>query len=171
MAKVKLKNPQKLISSLLKLVIVILIIVLLTTLLGKLGKDSVKKDIEKVENQKVTIISKQIAPYMGDDAYTLTTLNPKDVINFKVIYTYQLNDSKTIKNYSVEAGVSVKVSDAALAGVKDNEITVSQGVEKNSTLTVTASYNKDKSLTKDFVFEIISDANPPEDLPQDSDQQ
>ena len=163
MAKIKLKNPKKLAGAIIKLVIVIAVIITAVSVVKCLTGNSVKKDIEKLENQKVTIISKEIVPYKGDDVYTLTTLNPTDVITFRVVYTYQLNENKTIKKHPVETGIKVEASDAALAGILNNVVTIPQGVEKNANVTLKVSYSEDKSITKEFTYEIISDSTPPAD--------
>lgn len=164
MAKIRLKNPKRLAGAVIKLVIAIAVIIAAVSAVKHFTGSSVKKDIEKLENQKVTIISKEIVPYKGDDAYTLTTLNPTDVITFRVVYTYQLNESKTIKKHPVETGIRVEASDAALAGILNNVATIPQGVEKNTNITFKVSYSEDKSITKEFTYEIISDApsNTPE---------
>ena len=44
-----------------------------------------------------------------------TVLSAGDVITYKVVYKYQLKESKTIKNHPVEEGVSITVSDPAYA--------------------------------------------------------
>lgn len=90
MAKIRLKNPKKLLSAVVKLIIIIVVIIAAILLVKHFAGNSVKKEIEKLENQKITIINKEIVAYKGDDAYTLNTLNPGDVLQFKVVYQLSL---------------------------------------------------------------------------------
>lgn len=165
--KIVIKNRKKFVSGIIKLVAVIALIVVCVIFVKNLSSNSVKKQIEKLEGQKVKMIGQEIVAYIGENEFTQTDLNTKDVISFKVEYTYMLTEGPYLvtKYYTTSDGISIKISDTALAGLTSDKtgVQIQEGISEDKTVTFTVSYDKNKDITKDFTYTIKSDATVPDD--------
>ncbi|MBO7699733.1 MAG: hypothetical protein J6S47_01475 [Eubacteriaceae bacterium] len=162
--RIRLTQPKKLIGALLKLALVIAVVVVAVHFISGFGKDPVIKELKKLEGQDVSIISSEIVPYKGDVQYKETVLSAGDVITYKVVYKYQLKESKTIKNHPVEEGVSITVSDPAYAEETEekNVLKVKTGITQETPLTVKVTYSRNKDMVKEYNYTIRPDMAPTE---------
>ena len=139
--KIKLKNPKKLLGFFAAVLLLAALIFGGIKLANLLFVDSVLKDIQTLENQKVTLIDKQIKQYMGENEFSGTSLDAENIVIYRVIYRYQLQNG-TIKNYPVDTGLTIEVSDAAYATVVKNTIVIPNGITQQQDITVTVKYKK-----------------------------
>lgn len=110
------------------------------------ASDPTVKELNKLEGQKVEIISSKIVASVSDGEVLA-----EDVINFSVSYNYRLL-SGTIKQYTQESGLKIKVSDTALAAtVNNSSIQITNGAQDGAQLTVTVTYKK---LSQTFNYTI-----------------
>ncbi len=150
--KIKLKSPKKLFGFFIVLLIIIALIFGGVKLFNVLFVDSVIKDIQTLENQKVTLIDKQIKQYMGENETNATTLSAENIVTYRVIYRYQLQNG-TIKNYPVDTGLTIEVSDTAYATVVKNTIVIPTGISQKQELKVTVKYKKIDDVVYTYTVE------------------
>lgn len=165
--RIVLKDTKKFTSAIIKLLIVVILIIACVTIVKNFSSDSVKKQIEKQEGQKIDIKYQQIVAYIGENKLNSTEVKTKDIISFKVEYTYQLTEgtNKAVKYYTTSDGIDIKISDSALAGLTSDKtsVQIQEGVTEDKQITFTITYDKNKDLKKDFTYTIKSDAVKPDD--------
>lgn len=99
--------------------------------------DPTQKEIENMEGQKVTIISKKIISSVNSKNVTAGS-----VIDYSVYYNYSLSGG-SVKSYSQETGLKIKISPPSLAAIENNNsVTIANGAKSGATLKVTVKYKK-----------------------------
>ena len=165
-AKIKIKKPGRLIFAVLLVAVIIAAIIILPSYLGG---DKIQKEIEAIEGQKVTVLSKEIKLYQGEaelnytDSTTPIILKPGQYITFKVVYQYKNDTTGKINSYRVESGISIKVSNTSLATiVNDNSLQIPNTITTESTFNATVSFKGVDNKT--YSFKISPDVvTPPDD--------
>ncbi len=117
--KIRIVNKTKLFSS---AAILLLAIVLLVTFVSSLSGDKIEKQIEKLEDQKITILDRRFECSIKNS----TTVELGDTISFKLVYYYQTDDS-SIRSHSVTEDVEVSIK-----GVTEDNPSKSASVNGNS---------------------------------------
>ena len=151
--KVKLGNPKRLLLSLLILVAVILGIFFL---LRACGADATQAEIEKLEQQEVTIISKEIKPSIAD-----SEIKAGDIVTFQAEYKYSLANG-TVKNFTKKEGLKIETSDASLGTVVNNGVQITNAAADGDKISISVKY---EGMSKTFEYQIR--VVPPEDSTTD----
>lgn len=144
--KIKIKSPLRMIGTVLILLLLIFGITKGIQAIG--GYDPIEKEISKSEGQDIVVLSKEITATVesGD-------VDAEAEILYGVLYTYKVNN--TTKEYPIEDGMDIEVSDTALATVvNENSVVISNAPSDTDSneVTVKVSYGK---LSAEYIYNVI----------------